>query len=238
MIHIIDTVLTVPLNVSTTASAANLTAFLGAVNATGLTETLDTSSDITIFAPSNSAFQNIASGLGNLSTADLTGILAYHVLNGTIAYSSTLSNATVPTLGGGNLTITIANGTAFVNSARVINADILISGGVLHIIDSVLNPNNTVAANGTEGTTPVAAFSGASSEATVPYTSGVPTPTTTIEVLVTSTEQVVASYTPTGGAGAGGVGAASSGTSSAGAAPTGVIGAAALFGGAAFLANL
>ena len=237
--HIIDSVLNIPGNISSTASSANLTAFLGAVSAAGLGETLDGASDVTVFAPSNSAFQGIASGLGNLSIADLTGILAYHVINGTVAYSSGLSNGTVvPTLGGGNLTVTISNGSVFVNSARVINSDILVSGGVVHIIDAVLNPNNTAIAAGNE-TTPVVAYSGASSEGSVPFTSGVATPTATVSNLVVSTTAVASGYTAasTGGA-AGGAGASSSSKAgAAGSMPTGMIGAAALFGGAAMLAN-
>lgn len=91
--------------------------------------------DITIFAPSNPAFQSIGSVLANASTADLTSILQYHVINGSIAYSPTLRNTTVTTLGGQNLTITVANGTVFVNSARVVNPDVLIANGVMHVID-------------------------------------------------------------------------------------------------------
>ncbi|KAK5117741.1 hypothetical protein LTR85_008716 [Meristemomyces frigidus] len=240
VIHVVDNVLMIPSNVSTTASAANLTAFLGLLNATALTSTVDGASDITIFAPSNSAFQDVASGLSNLTTADLTNITTYHVLNNSVLYSSMLSNSTVPTLGGGNLTITYENGTVFINSARVVNADILISGGVMHVIDSVLNPNATMArANDTEGAGAATAFSGASSETAVPFTSGIATATTTIEALVTSTTQVAVSYTPaaSGAGAAGGSGSGSSSSSGIAAAPTGAIGAAALFGGAAFLAN-
>ena len=235
MIHVIDEVLTIPSNLSTTATAANLTAFHGAVNTANLTQTLDIAADITIFAPSNSAFQNIASGLSNLTAANLSSILSYHVLNGTVAYSSQLSNTSFTTLGGGNLTVTIVNGTVFVNSARVINSDILISGGVLHVIDEVLNPSNNKTSSNSTGSTPVVAYSGASSLASVPYTSGIATPTTTIVALVATTTQIVASVTPTGGA------TAAAGTTTkkaaAAAAPTGAMGAAALFGGAVFLAN-
>ncbi|KAK0264275.1 hypothetical protein LTR91_010203 [Friedmanniomyces endolithicus] len=241
VVHVIDSVLQIPGNFSSVAENANLTALLGAVNATNLTSTLDEASDITIFAPSNSAFQNIASALGNITAAQAAAVLEYHVINGTIAYSSSLANTTIKTLGGANLTITIENGTVFVNSARVVNADILMTGGVMHIIDSVLNPNNTAAANATQSGA-ATAYSGASSGTAVPFTSGVPTPTTTIVDLVTSTAQVAASYSSVVAAGGSGASTAGAGgkTSSAGAAAmqTGAMGAAALFGGAAFLANV
>ncbi|KAF2768513.1 Fasciclin-domain-containing protein [Teratosphaeria nubilosa] len=226
VVHIIDRVLTIPSNVSTTGVDAGLTAFLGAANAANLTSTLDTAQDLTIFAPNNAAFEAIGSGLANLSTADLTSILEYHVLNGTVAYSSLLTNTAVKTLEGGNITVTIENGAVFVNAARVVNADILLSNGVLHIIDSVLNPNNTAVRNAT-ATGAATAYAGATAVGTLALTSGVATATTTNAALVATMSNVASGYA-----------AATASTTSSGAAATGVVGAAALFGGAAFLANL
>lgn len=242
VVHVIDGVLTIPPNVTTTATEANLTAFLGAVEATNLTSAVNTTPDLTIFAPNNAAFQNISSALGNLTVEQAASILEYHVINGTVAYSSTLSNGSVPTLGGGNLTITITDGEVFVNRARVVNADILLQNGVLHVIDSVLNPNDTTAANSSSEAG--GAFSGASSGSDVPYTSNVPTPSSTNAALATTTDAVASGYpTRTGMIGQNSAGnpsatAERSSSSSAGAAmPTGAMGAAALFGGAAWVAN-
>lgn len=244
--HIIDGLLTIPPNVSTTAEAANLTAFLGAVNATDLTEAVNTTPDLTIFAPNNAAFQDISSVLANISTEDAASVLQYHVINGTVAYSSTLTNGSVPTLGGDNVTITIIDGEVFVNRARVINSDVLLANGVLHVIDSVLSPDDPSPANGTESDDePANAFPGASSGSEVPFTSNVPTPTSTNAALTSSDGAVASGYpTTTGGAigenPAGNPEASSTSDTSedAAAMPTGAIGAAALFGGAAFLANL
>jgi uncharacterized surface protein with fasciclin (FAS1) repeats len=66
----------------------------------------------------------------------VTDILTYHVVNGTVGYSSTLKNGTsLMTLEGGNITITINNGSVFVNDAKVIVSDVLVAGGVVHVID-------------------------------------------------------------------------------------------------------
>jgi len=244
VIHVIDGLLTIPPNVSVIAQEAGLSAFLGAVNATNLTEAVNTTPDLTIFAPNNGAFEDISSALGNLTAEEAASILQYHVINGTVAYSSTLSNGSVPTLGGGNVTITIIDGEVFVNRARVVTADVLIANGVLHVLDSVLSPNDNGTANGTESDdTPYVAFPGASSGSDVAYTSNIPSPTSTNAAL-TSTNNAVASGFPenTGAIGGNSAGnpEASSSSSSAFAAPvqTGAIGAAALFGGAAILANM
>lgn len=241
VVHIIDQVLTIPENCSATALAANLTALVGALDATNLTEAVDTTPDITVFAPTNAAFEDIGSALANLSAADAKSILEYHVINGTVAYSSLLANGTsINTLEGAPVNITVEDGEVFVNSARVIAADILVSGGVIHVIDSVLNPNSTLKANPSQSSA-VVAYSGASSGA-VPYTSGVTAGTSTYPGLTSTTDAVAQGYTPApsnalNSASKSAAGARSSSSSAGAAMATGAVGAAALFGGAAWLAN-
>jgi len=220
VIHVIDRVLTLPQNVSTTLVAAGLTSLYGALNATSLLSTVDGLQDVTIFAPNNTAFQRIGSALANASVAELRSILTYHVVNGSAPlYSTDLTNGTsYQTLAGGNVTIHAgANGTLFVNGAKVVTPNVLIAGGVVHVIDNVLNPNST-SASSTESTG-APAFSGASSVSNVPFTSGVATPTSSI---------------------GGGAASATSSSSKAGAMPmvTGVVGMGALFGAGAVLANM
>jgi uncharacterized surface protein with fasciclin (FAS1) repeats len=219
IIHVIDSFLVVPANVSTTAIAANLTSVVGALISADLVEAVDTTEDVTIFAPSNMAFSSIGSALRNITTEDLTSVLTYHVVAGTVGYSSMLSNTTLPTLNGGSVTITIVNGSVYVNSAMVIVPDVLVANGVVHVIDNVLNPANSTATPDTAMSTQVPAFPGASSVSSIPFTSGVPTPTASVAVTAT----------------------ASRSSSVSGAAMpirTGAVGAAALFGGAALVYNL
>ncbi|KAF2473461.1 FAS1 domain-containing protein [Lindgomyces ingoldianus] len=182
IIHVVDSVLTLPISVSETASTANLTSIRGALNATNLTSIINETPDLTIFAPTNGAFQSIGSALANLSVSDLADILTYHVVNGTVAYSASLMNGTsIQTVQGGNITITIdANGTVFVNSAKVITPNVLVANGVVHVIDNVLNPNATSARPTLSATSGAPGFTGASSVSDVPFTSGQPTPTTTV----------------------------------------------------------
>jgi len=242
----------IPGNLTSTAQNANLTAFLGAASNASVAETLLGSEDLTIFAPSNSAFQDIGSLTGNLTMDMLADILSYHVIEGTVAYSSDLSNTSLTTLQGDDVEITIANGSVMVNNATVTNANILFAGGVIHVIDQVLNPNaNSSSSSSSNSTSSDSdsdnAFGATSSASEVPFTSGQPTPTTTFTELVTSTSQVIVSQTPNGGAGGADSDSSdsdsdSSSSSSEDAAwiakPTGAMGAAALFGGAAFLAGM
>ncbi|KAB2576552.1 Fasciclin domain-containing protein [Lasiodiplodia theobromae] len=187
-IHIIDTVLTLPPNVSSTAVATNLTALVGALTNASLVGAVDTTPDVTIFAPANDAFAAIGSVLDGTSSDDLSNLLSYHVVNGTVAYSSDLQgNQTVTALNGGDLTIRVLDdGDVFVNGARVIIPDILVANGVVHVIDNVLNPSNSTSGPSDENDdSGDVQYTGATSATNVPFTSGVATATATVGVTGT-----------------------------------------------------
>lgn len=220
VIHVIDHVLTLPANVSATLDDVGLTSLYGALNASNLLDTANGLQNVTIFAPNNSAFQEVGSGLANLSTTDLTSILTYHVIAGQEPmYSTDLKNGSMlPTVNGANLNVHIgSNNNVFINGAKIVTPNVLVAGGVVHVIDNVLNPNNTAAAAPT-ASSGTAAFSGASSVSNVPFTTAAPAPSTTVA-----------------GGGASSAATAHSSSSKAAAAPmkTGAIGVAALFGAGA-----
>ncbi|KAJ9602380.1 hypothetical protein H2200_013235 [Cladophialophora chaetospira] len=222
VVHIIDSVLIIPQNVSETAIQANLTGVAGALMSADLVETVDGLTDVTVFAPNNAAFEAIGSALPNLTTEDLTSILTYHVVEGTVGYSTLLGNTSLQTVQGANITITVIDDEVFVNSARVVVADVLVANGVVHVIDNVLNPENATATANPSEETGSPAFSGASSASDIPFTSGVPTPTASA-----ATESAP-----------GATGASSSSADAAMPRMTGAMGAAALFGGAALVLNM
>jgi len=224
VIHVIDKILTIPQSPADTAAAAGLTALVGALNATSLVSTVNSAKDVTIFAPSNAAFGAIANLAANLSTSAAASILQYHVVAGSVIYSTLITgNTTLKTLGGGELKVSVINGSVYINSAKVTVPDVLVSNGVVHVIDGVLNPSNTTATPNPSTTVP--AFNGAStaSGGSIPFTSGV--------TAATTVTQPTASGAPGAGAGVG------TSSSRAGAPmATAAIGLSALFGGAMVLA--
>ncbi|KAI2620936.1 FAS1 domain-containing protein [Hypomontagnella submonticulosa] len=222
-IHVINSLLVIPENVTETLSNANLTAAEGAINTANLTDSVVDTPDLTIFAPNNDAFNAIGSIVGNLTSDQLTSIIGYHVINGSVYYSSDFENTTLTSVSGQNITITVLNGSVYANSAKVTVPDILLENGVVHVIDQVMNPENTSAAPDTTASSATPAFTGASSGSDgVPFTSGVTTPTSTFPAATS----------------AGGPEATSSSSGLAMPMKTGAVGAAALFGGAAVLINL
>jgi hypothetical protein len=152
---------------------------------------------VTIFCPNNDAFQKLAGtpGANNITDEQLAEILQYHVVQGAVGYSTTLSNdLKLPTLAGQELTITIdPEGGVFVNNARVINSDIIIANGVLHVIDAVLNPAEADAAPSTgDGTGDDTEDSSATLASAVPFTSGIEPETSVYSELTQTTSFVAA----------------------------------------------
>ncbi|KAK6836668.1 hypothetical protein PG987_007163 [Apiospora arundinis] len=215
VIHIIDRVLVLPQNDTMSLTNANLTALSGAVKAANMGPALDGMKDVTIFAPDNQAFMSISSLLTNASSQDVAKILGYHVVPGKVAYSSDLSNMTIKAQDGTDLKITVEkDGAVFVNAARVTVPNVLVGNGVVHVVNQVLNPDNTSQAPDPSQTNPP---SSRLQRRLLGQRRDVPTPTGTSPAA-----------TSAGGSGA-----------KNGAAPiaTGAVGAAALFGGAALLIN-
>lgn len=98
----------------------------------------------TVFAPTNTAFDNLATALGTdlagiFANPELADILLYHVVNGEVL-STDLTNGAVATLNGQSVTINLMSG-VMVNNASVTLADVTADNGVVHVIDAVLVPS-------------------------------------------------------------------------------------------------
>jgi uncharacterized surface protein with fasciclin (FAS1) repeats len=231
VVHVIDRFLSIPSNITDTAVQLGLRSAVGALQVAGLADAVDMLSNVTCFIPENKAFQVIGGTLATESPDELMRILEYHVVNGTVAYSSDLMNGTnLTSYNGLGLTISIFNSSngspeIFVNSAKVITPNVLVANGVVHIIDNVLNPGNRTAKADASASTQAPAFSDASSASGTPFTSGVASATTSVDT--SAVESAVASATSAG----------ASSSSSGLAAPlmTGAVGPAALFGAAVIL---
>ena len=127
--------LTIPGDDASTLIAANLTALAGALNQTNLAQNISSQKDLTIFAPDNGAFSGIGNLVANLTMMQLETILDYHVVQGNVLYSTSITNSTVQALNGADLHLSVIDGEMFVNSAKVVQANVLVDNGVVHVID-------------------------------------------------------------------------------------------------------
>lgn len=149
-----------PPTIAEVAGTAGLSALVAASTKAGLVPTLsDPNVTLTVFAPSDAAFTSLATTLGFASAAamvdalpatTLASILQYHVLGARrSAADLTAAAGTQPTLynfagAATRLAVGTTGGVtltdAVLTAARVTQADVSASNGVVHVIDKVLVP--------------------------------------------------------------------------------------------------
>jgi uncharacterized surface protein with fasciclin (FAS1) repeats len=127
--------------VATLDAEGTFTVLVSALRDTGLDAALASGETFTVFAPTDEAFRNLPAGtLEGLSPEQLTEILRYHVLVGAVPSQDALALDSAPTVQGGDLALSTADGQLYVNGAAVTAADLEASNGVIHVIDAVLMP--------------------------------------------------------------------------------------------------
>ena len=103
----------------------------------------------TVFAPTDAAFAALPSGTVETLLQDpqglLTNILLNHVAGANVLSSGLTNGQSIVTLNSGKtVKVTINNDGVFIDDAKVTVADIRTDNGVVHVIDAVLLPPNTV----------------------------------------------------------------------------------------------
>ncbi len=115
----------------------------------------DPTQDLTVFAPTNAAFEATLEVLGKQSIDDipvelLKEIVTYHIL-GTAVFSDQLSNGEVETLlPGESVTVDLTDGVK-INQADVVIPDVKAVNGVIHAVNAVLLPSFVASSLGTIG---------------------------------------------------------------------------------------
>jgi transforming growth factor-beta-induced protein len=128
--------------VQTAVEAGTFQTLLTAVEAVGLTSTLQGAGPFTVFAPTDAAFGNLPAGALEALLADteaLTKVLLYHVVPGRILAGDLVDGQIVTTAEGRPFRVTLSGG-ARVNGVNVVQTDVEATNGVIHVIDGVLIP--------------------------------------------------------------------------------------------------
>lgn len=126
------------------ASSPPLQQFNAAIGTAGLEALLGGSGPLTIFAPTNRAFERLpeaqrASLLGD--SKRLADVIRHHVVSGRVkAPSATASRKVTPEFGD-DLEITASDKGFRVGQARIVKTNIRATNGVIHAIDRVLDPS-------------------------------------------------------------------------------------------------
>jgi uncharacterized surface protein with fasciclin (FAS1) repeats len=132
--------------VATAAKAGQFNTLLAAAKAAGLADALANSPSLTVFAPTDAAFDALPKGtveslLKPENKDKLKAILTYHVLTSRVLAKDVPTTPTgVPTLNGAKLQVVRDGDHVRVGDAEVVTADVLADNGVIHVIDKVLIP--------------------------------------------------------------------------------------------------
>jgi len=145
VVHILDAAVLPNETVIDVALDNGFSTLATAVIAAELLPTLsDPFAEFTVFAPTNIAFDDLASDLGTdlagiLALSNLADILTYHVVAGTVL-STDLTAGNVATVNGASVTVDLSSG-IMINTATVSTPDVTADNGIVHVIDAVLVPN-------------------------------------------------------------------------------------------------
>jgi uncharacterized surface protein with fasciclin (FAS1) repeats len=133
------------------------TTLVAAVKAAGLVDTLSSAGPFTVFAPTNAAFSMLPAGtvdtlLKPENKAMLQSVLKYHVVSGKMTASDLVAairagggSARLTTVQGGTLTARMDGDAVILTDAkggmaRVVQANVMQSNGVIHVTDKVSIP--------------------------------------------------------------------------------------------------
>ncbi len=126
------------------SATADLDLLETALGAAGLLPALEVAGELTVFAPTNAAFEAIpAAQLQTLlnTTGDLAAVLQYHLVADNVLAADLVRLGSALSTSSQPITITTAaDGTVLVNQAQIVQADIIAANGVIHLIDVVLTP--------------------------------------------------------------------------------------------------
>ncbi len=128
--------------IETAKQAGTFGTLIKAVQAAGLTQTLEGAGPFTVFAPTDAAFAKLPPGTVEtllFNPVLLAQILTYHVVPGRYRAADVAGLPIALTVQGTPLTLDSSSGVK-VNNATVTQADIEADNGVIHVIDQVLLP--------------------------------------------------------------------------------------------------
>lgn len=133
--------------VDVAADNGSFNTLVTAIKAADLVDTLKGDGPFTVFAPTDEAFAKLPEGtvedlLKPENKEKLVAILTYHVVPSKVMSSDIAGKKTMAkTVEGDELTVDATSGVK-VDEATVTTADVGASNGVIHVIDTVLMPND------------------------------------------------------------------------------------------------
>ncbi len=131
--------------VETAVAAGSFNTLVAAVQAAGLVDTLKGEGPFTVFAPTDEAFAALPEGtvealLKPENRDQLIAVLTYHVVPGKVTAADVVKLSDAATVNGASVSISTSYGKVKIDGATVVQADVMASNGVIHVIDQVILP--------------------------------------------------------------------------------------------------
>jgi transforming growth factor-beta-induced protein len=140
------------------AQANGFNALLAAAAKADLVGALNGPDKLTVFAPTDDAFNGLAKRLGfpdatalvtALSKDQLSKILRYHLLAGEVLKAQVPLNTAIVTLQGGKFSVKTSGADLLITDellrdTKLVSTDVPASNGVIHVVDSVLLPEGVL----------------------------------------------------------------------------------------------
>ncbi|KAG7277949.1 hypothetical protein CRUP_022119 [Coryphaenoides rupestris] len=115
----------------------------GALQTAGMTEQMNQQNLLTVFAPTNNAFNALPRPELNTllrNGQELSKVLKYHMGDGMLVSGGVTSHTRLQPLLGGKLEMGMRNYTVYVNRVPVVEADLMATNGVVHAINAFIKP--------------------------------------------------------------------------------------------------
>ncbi|MFL5643689.1 MAG: fasciclin domain-containing protein [Chloroflexota bacterium] len=133
--------------IAVNAQTGEFDELIGAVVRAGLVGALDGNRQFTVFAPTDAAFEDLyealhVDGVDDISVSTLRAVLLHHVAPGERFSGDVVTSTRIRTLHRDFLSPSVQGGSAYVDGAKIVLADVDASNGVIHVIDKVLVPGS------------------------------------------------------------------------------------------------
>jgi uncharacterized surface protein with fasciclin (FAS1) repeats len=131
--------------VQTAAADKRFTTLVSLVKRAGLAGALSGDTKLTVFAPTNAAFEKVPKATLKKLLADraaLRRVLLYHVVAGDLVAKDVVGLRSAKTLAGPKVRVRVRDGKVYLNNRRtkVVQADVAATNGTIHVINRVLLP--------------------------------------------------------------------------------------------------
>ena len=127
---------------STLRQSPDFTTFVKALDATNLASLIQSRPNMTVFAPTNSAFAALPAGKLDAMMADKPGLqklLLHHIINAPVPDSKIKgSRGPVPSGAGDPIVIDGSGEPLKADNANIVQAEVVASNGIIHVVDQVL----------------------------------------------------------------------------------------------------